>query len=299
MLINAVPETDRTKFLGGSDCAAILGVSKWRTALETYQDKILPRVNEERDVMTRGKKLEPFLFQQFQEDTGIELVAHGQRYKDREHSFLACEIDAETISKENVEIKTVHPLAAGDWGDPGSDDIPIYYAAQVMHGLMVTCRSVAIVYAAIGFDDRRVYRVERDEETIAAIREKEVAFWLNHVVPRIPPEPVTASDVLLLYGKDSGRIIDADSDPHLSNLLDRLAVAKRVAKDASDEYEQIENAVKLLMRDATAVMRNGKTLATWKEQNSRRFQQKEFAAAHPALAEQFMRTQSYRVFRLK
>ena len=31
---------DRTKFIGGSDVAAILGVSKWKTPFQLYQEKI-------------------------------------------------------------------------------------------------------------------------------------------------------------------------------------------------------------------------------------------------------------------
>jgi len=290
---------DRTKFIGGSDAAAILGLSKWRTRLQVWQDKIEPRTEQATEVQTRGKKLEPFLAQQFMEDTGLKLIAASMRYIDPEHSFLAAEIDAETQAGENVEIKTVHPLAAQDWGEPGTDDIPIYYAAQVMHGLMVTCRPVTIVYAAIGFDDRRVYRVERDDETIAAMRAKEVEFWIKYVMPRIQPEPVTAEEVMLLYRKDAGTIVNADEFPDILDLCARLRMAKRTAKAASDELEQLENAVKLVMRDASTIVSAGQPLITWKGQSARRFDQKAFGVAHPDLLEHFTKLAEYRVFRIK
>ena len=40
----AVGQIDRTKYIGGSDVAGILGISPWRTPLDVYLDKIQPRV---------------------------------------------------------------------------------------------------------------------------------------------------------------------------------------------------------------------------------------------------------------
>lgn len=41
-----------------------------------------------------------------------------------------------------------------------------------MHGLMVTNKQVCVFGVLIGGDDFRIYRVERDEETIQAILER-------------------------------------------------------------------------------------------------------------------------------
>lgn len=295
-----VHSIDRRKFLGGSDAAAILGLSKFRSALEVWRDKIQPRNEIATEVQTRGTKLEPYFREQFVEDTGLSLARMtSRRYIDPEYQFLAAEIDAETVGGENVEIKTVHPMAASDWGEPGSDEIPVYYAAQVMHGLMVTCRPVTIVYAAVGFDDRRVYRVERDEETIAAMRAKEIEFWTKYVVPKVQPEPTTAKDVMFLYSKDAGTVINADEFPHILDLCSRLKIARQRTKTAEDEQQELEDAVKLLMRDAAMIVSAGQPLVTWKGQQSRRFDQKAFGATHPDLLEHFTKVSEYRVFRVK
>lgn len=42
-MMNNVGSMDRTKYLGGSDVAGILGISPWRTPLEVYLDKVQPR----------------------------------------------------------------------------------------------------------------------------------------------------------------------------------------------------------------------------------------------------------------
>ena len=61
----AVGQLDRSTYLGGSDVAAILGISPWRTPLDVYLDKIQPR-KEETDpsrlkVLNRGKRMEPYV----------------------------------------------------------------------------------------------------------------------------------------------------------------------------------------------------------------------------------------------
>ncbi|HCN3423990.1 YqaJ viral recombinase family protein, partial [Escherichia coli] len=102
---------DRTKYIGGSDVAGILGISPWRTPLEVYLDKVQPRVKpvdpSKQKVFTRGQRMEPYVIDLLSEETGMEIVHRGNRYIHRDYDFIAAEIDAEAASGENIEIKTV------------------------------------------------------------------------------------------------------------------------------------------------------------------------------------------------
>ena len=139
----------------------------------------------------------------------MEIVHRGNRYIHRDYDFIAAEIDAEAASGENIEIKTVSPFKAKEWGEIQTDAIPVHYTAQAMHGLMVTNKQVCVFGVLIGGDDFRIYRVERDEETIQAILEKEIAFW-DRVKNLNPPEATSVSDVSLMFEKDAGTSIEAD-----------------------------------------------------------------------------------------
>ena len=221
--MNAVVQIqpDRTKFIGGSDAAAILGVSRWKTPFQLYQEKIgafIEESNPARDkVLNRGKRWEPVVVEMLLDELTsrgheVEVIARNARYQDPEFPFLACEIDLELrIDGEEVngEMKTVHPFAAKDWGEEGTDEIPIYYVAQGMHGLMIKPRRRVIVTALIGADDLRIHELVRDDEHIAAIRQKEIAFW-QRIQDRNPPEPTDAEDVKWLYAKDAGTVAEAD-----------------------------------------------------------------------------------------
>lgn len=283
-------------YIGGGNIAGILGLSPFKTPLQEYLtiigDEEQPS-EDQLDFFARRKALEPFAVALFERETGKKIVRANERYTDRENTFLKAEIDAETDDGENVEIKSVHPLAAAAWGPAESDELPAYVAAQAMHGLMVTGRRVCYPVAMIGFDDFRVYRVERDEETIAGLREHAVAFWHNHVERMVPPEPMTSEDVLRLFEHDNGMSIEATDE------ITAAFAELRECKRAEKRGEKLAEQIKVYMGENTTLTISGEPVATWKTQVSRRFDQKAFGAVHPDLLELFKRDSSCRVLRLK
>lgn len=298
--LSQVGELDRSLYIGGSDAAAILGLSPWKTTLDVYLDKVVGK-NEEVDaskakIFARGKRMEPYIIDLFAEETGLVIARRGCRYQHPEYPFLCAEIDAEAESGENIEIKTVHPFASKDWGIMDTDDIPVYYAAQAMHGLMVTGKQVCIFGAMIGMDDFRTYRVERDEDVITSLRQKEIDFW-NMVQNRTPPEPQTTSDAERLFKKDNGSSVEADENA-IETILN-LKELKAQKKELEAAIDGEEAKLKIAMKDASIITMSGNPLATWKCQVTNRFNQKEFQEAHPALFEQFKRQSESRVLRLK
>lgn len=267
-------QPDRTSFIGGSDAACILGVSKWKTPLQLYMEKIGAHVEEitpaKQRIFDRGHRWEPVVVDMLVDELvgrghDVEVTARNQRYQDKAYPFLACELDLELrVDGEDVngEIKTVHPFAAGEWGAPESDEVPIYYAAQVMHGLMLVPRRRTLVAALIGVDDLRVHWVERDEETIAAIRAKELEFW-ERVQLRVPPEPTTPEDMKLLYRRDGGQVMEADED--LLRMTQQAKDWKAQAKELDAKLELLTTGIKARMgTNATLLGPDGKPLCTWK-----------------------------------
>src|SRR5207237_6149579 len=102
----AAAKPDRRRVIGGSDVAAVMGLSPWETPVELWEEKAghkppSTEIDLERERrFRRGHKLEPFIREMVMEklqDEGlrVELLAVNQRYQDTEHPFLACEIDFE------------------------------------------------------------------------------------------------------------------------------------------------------------------------------------------------------------
>lgn len=318
-------DPDRRRYLGGSDAAAVMGVGAYeQTRLSCYLKKI-GDVREEMDperkrFLERRKRWEGPIVEMLREEFDGEIVAVNQRYVDPEFDFMAAELDFEWRdpadgSIQNGEIKTVSPFAFGEhhgWGDPGTSDIPIHYAAQVMHGLMVTGsmgRRTTLVAAMIGLDNMVFYRVDRDEETIAAMRQAEVDFWHNHVLARVPPEPQTLADIKRLYTMRNGRPVELTHE--IAQKISELAQVRAALKSYAMDEEEIAFEVQAYIcqqwgvadvnsppNDNAILMLDGKQFASWKRQRGAYLDQKRLAVEKPDISKEYTVEHHFRVLRI-
>lgn len=321
--MNAVTEPvklDRTRFLGGTDMAALYGVSKWKTPLQVWAEKTRRDAHREEDpakmkVFNRGKRLEPVVIDMVREDYGLEVVRVNERYPHPDHNFLSVEIDfewrvteealatfpwlgdLEIGSIQNGEVKTVHPFVAHEWGDMETDEVPIYYAAQSMTGLAVTGRQVCLYATLVGTDDLIFYAVQRDQETIDAMMAKAVDFWTNYVMTDTPPDPETFEDLKFLYARDNGEQVEGT--PEVLEKLAEFRALTETAKDIEDRRDVLKFDIQAFMEPNAILTDHGKAVATWKSQSSDRLDGKALAEAMPEVAKQFRNIIETRVFRLK
>jgi putative phage-type endonuclease len=236
--------TDRTQWLGSSDIAPIMGISPWATPLDVYFAKIgMPRPPdpERMRLFRRGKHLEPAILNMFEEEIGISLIARGLRYRSKSHPWMAAEIDAEysdsTSRIRNVEAKSVHPHAARGFGEPETDQLPVYYLSQAQWGMMITGREHCTFAALIG-SDLHIYNVERDDETIAGLLEHALKFWNDHVLARVPPPPKTLHDVVRLLPPDKDIIAEAPLS--IVELIRQFEEAKERSRNDDTLAEQLK-----------------------------------------------------------
>lgn len=294
-------QPDRSTYLGGSDVAAILGVSPWRTPLDCYLDKIegsKPITDPAKlKILERGKRLEPYVLDMLCEEKGIQLIGRNNRYTDSVHSFLAAEIDAETSDGRNVEAKTTADFYdRAQWGEEHTDSIPVYYTAQCMHGMMVKPAPSCLMPVMLGIDDFRVYEVHRDEELIETIRAKEVEFW-DRIQRRDPPPATKVSDIMRLFERDLGTSIEVDEQ--IAELVKKLKFSKSKLKLMESDVDDMAARLKLVFAEHQIITHKGKPLASWKSQGNSNFDIDTFRRKHPAIAEKFTTRGTQRVLRLK
>lgn len=244
-------QEDRRGFLGGSDIAAIFGVSPWVSAYDLWESKVAPEfipppVEPEREKLyRRGKKLEPWVMELLEEERGIFIQKRNQRYTDDEYGWMRCEIDFEYTDTEglcNGDVKTIHPFAAQDWGEQGTDQFPLAYCLQFLWGMMVTGRPKCLVAALIGADDLRVYEVKRDDELIAEMRRRAIEFWNVNVIGRKAPDPKTQSDTLKILSKYGG--FESPGNPEVWQAVKRLKGIKDAQKRLETAKDQQEMTIK-------------------------------------------------------
>jgi putative phage-type endonuclease len=287
----------RRRGIGGSDVAPILGLSKWRSRLDVYLEKTGQVSSDQADSepMLWGRLLEPIIREEFAKRSGLNLVEPPPILMSKDHPFMIASLDGLTDCGAVVECKTAR--SADGWGEPGSDEIPVYYTTQVAHYMAVTGAQVAYVPVLIGASDFRIYTVPREDSFIADLIEAERLFWKEHVLAGVPPEPINAADAAKLWARDNGETIEVE--PELADDIEELKHLKATAKELDERIGSIEDRLKIACRDASAIAVGGKTLATYKAQTRKSLDTKALEAAHKELADQYRKESTFRVFRLK
>jgi len=309
---------DRSKHIGSSDIAAIIGVSPWKTALQLYEEKLgisEPEYNPEKEIrLKRGTRFEPLILDQYVSEYNTAIVGRNNRYTHPEYPFMAAEIDAEEQDIEdrilNLEIKSASSFMSKKFGEQGTDDIPDYYAAQVTYGMLCTGRKNARLVVLLGTDDLRTYDIPYDEDLGNYLRQEAVNFWENHILAKVPPMPQNKDEFRKILDKFPGFHFKVD-DLTLE-AISELKECKQKIKELEEYKEEREgrilfsmtiaaelNSVDALEDKFLFVDEGGKQLASWNRQDHTSLDQKLLKSEYPEIAESLMRKQQIRVLRIK
>jgi putative phage-type endonuclease len=288
---------DRTKGLGGSDMAAILGIDRFRSALDVYLEKIGEApAREETEAMFWGTELEDNIARRWADRNGLKVRRKNVAVVHPDHPWMRGHIDRMVVGKrEGVEIKL---SSADGWGDEDTDQIPHYYLPQVHHYL-TACPGVErwhVVPLLWSFGPPKLahYLVERDDEMSGILIEAGERFLKDHVEARVAPDPETNEQAGMLWRKSvQGKQVLA-SEESLRWVRDLEAV-KLAQKELKAERDHLELAMKGLLREAdTAVDDAGKVMFSWKEQSQSRFNQKSFKEECPTVYAEHLQSITFR-----
>lgn len=287
---------DRTKFLGASEAGAVLGLSPYRSPLRVWQEKVgLVTPDPPGIPMRAGNALESLVLDLFQEETGKTVGDRQAEFADEDHPFLVCHVDGLADSGEIVEAKTTG--SDKGWGEPGTDQIPQVYLAQVTVQMYLAGLRIAYVPVLIGREDFRIYKVERDEELEKMVLPRLVKFWTENVEKKIAPPPVTLSDLYEAFPRHEARQVEATKDVYMA--ARRLSTIKADIKSLEKEEEETQALILAHMQTADELTYDGKVLATWRTQASKRLNNARLKELYPQAVEECTGEITSRVFRLK
>lgn len=277
---------ERKKGLGGSDIAAIFGLSKWMTPYQLYIDKTTDEIAEEdidNDQIYWGNLLEPVILQVYTKKTGRLAKKPDPMIWSKEHNFLFANLDAITNCGRIVEVKTSR--ISSEWGEEGSDDIPQEYILQIQHYMLVTGMQVTDIAVLITGSDFRLYEVHADKELQSIIIDKAKQFW-QMVLDRTPPEFTTVEDVQHRFKDQNDSAFFANED--LLDAVIRIKKIKEQAKILEKEEDDIKIKIMSAMQNCSRLLYKDQCLATWsKPKPSKRFDAAAFKINYPELYEQF------------
>lgn len=246
--------------IGGSDVAALLGLSKWRTPLDVYNSKVEEPEETDNASMEWGRRLEPVIREKYAEAVGMEVSIPGVMYQHPEHDFMIADVDGIREDGRIVEIKTARTQQG--WGEEGTDEIPDYYKTQVQHYMTVLGASSCDVAVLIGASDFRIYTVESDPELEALLIEAEADFWHNHVEPQLPPPPMTLDEMKVAFPISKKASVECSDE--IFNHVEALALTQEKIKELKEKEEAHKAIIQGAMGEADTLSHLGQVICTWK-----------------------------------
>jgi putative phage-type endonuclease len=295
---------DRVNYLGGSDCAAILGISRWKTPLRVFMSKVYPAHDNSENII--GGKGEAIYWGNQLEDKvaeGFELASKKKVHRVNEtlvhpdHEFIRANIDRRVVGEDAIlECKTASNYKADEWE---GNEIPTEYILQVMHYLAVTGKKKAYIACLLGGQKFLWKEVHRDEDLIKTIIEKEVDFWNTYIVPKVPPMATADDSGLLnrLYPEaEKGSAIELPEN-YLGFVEERKNLIKNLDK-IKDKIQGVQNRIEQAM-GTNEQAKVGEFIITWKNSFMEKVDSKVLKEKHPKIYDECLKMIASRRFSVK
>lgn len=284
---------ERRKGIGSSDVALLMGVAQHGSEYALWLDKTGAGADEQTEAMRRGRWLEPHVVGFFAERTGVAVRRCGL-IRHRALDLALTTVDRLTGDGGVLEVKTINPRAevAAQWRRGG---IATHAYVQGQWQLATSGRS-HVWFAAYTLDESPQIRgpVERDEALIARIRQRAARWWSDHVLTGTPPPPdlatITDEEIALRWpAAEPGSTQQAQWPAHVRVLLAERAGLKAAEKAAKDRAKEIDQALKVMIGDAEALLVGERPVVTLKVQANTPSVDPALPIDHPGIDRQYIR----------
>lgn len=298
---------NRSKGIGGSDAAAVLGQSRYKTPLDVYKDKIGEGDSFNGNLSTAlGDYLETFIMDMYADQKGIELEkpASSLEVVHKDYPWMRCNLDF--MSKDRKILGETKYTANGKaWGDEGTDEMPIECLIQCAHNRItatsffgVECDTFTCVALIQGFGGPQMkeFFYKKNPRLEALIIQKEKILMLDHVMKKIPPAPSNKKDINI----------------PINQIIDESIIADEISTDLYNQHNKINSDIKnlkaqdemiktqlahTLNEKTTLVNMDGERLVTWKPTTRNSFDSKRFKEDKPSLYTEYTKESQSRTMR--
>lgn len=252
----------RQQGIGASEAATAIGINPYQSPLELWMIKTgrQPHLNvtkeeEDSSPLYWGNKLEALVAEHYSRKTGnkVRRVNAVLQHPDPDKSWMLANLDYAVTGNPDVQIlecKTAGEYGARLW----KDGVPDYYQCQVQHQLAITGKQAADVAVLICGNEFRVYRVQRDDELIAALIEKEREFWCyveTDTPPPIDGSPSSEDALRRLFTQDRGKVLDWRQDTDRNHAFLQLIDVRQQQEQLHQQEELIKQRFMVDMGDAS------------------------------------------------
>ena len=263
----------RKQGLGSSDIAAVVGLNKFRSPLDVYQEKAGLKPGFEGNEYTYwGNMLEPVIADRYAAEEGVELI-ECETLVHPDHSFALATPDRWVMNSPTlVEIKCSGMRRSTDWGEPGTDKVPAHYLIQCQWQMLVASAvapaPIEQVHLAALFSGNRyeVYIIQADHKLQEQLLQAGDQFWHDNVLAEQPP-PIDGSLRSTAWLNEYWVSHDDDiiEAPETAIIwAEQLKAARHGEEVHKAARREAENKLKDLIGDRAGIVGTG-FKATWKK----------------------------------
>lgn len=264
-MITEQQRQERLLGIGGSDMPIIMGLSSYKTPYQLYLEKIgeVESTQETNELQYWGNQLEGIVRDEFAKRNSVvvdcpDTIVHPSI------PFLRGNVDG-FIKEWNavLEVKCSAGWMSHEWGEDGSDVIPLPYLVQVAHYCAITNADCAYIAVLIGGNNYRQFKYTRDLDIEKKVIEEATKFW-ECVQAKRPPEPINQVDLRLMFPKHNPEKTKTINQP-LAEQLTHLTETRYKIKQLSEIEEKYKFNIMQFMQDAECLTdETGRPIISWK-----------------------------------
>jgi putative phage-type endonuclease len=287
----------RSAFIGASEGAAILGLSKYSTPLDVWNSK-QPGAEPipENRFMTWGNRLESVVADWAAVDYADilgEILPSPGLLASIDYPFISATPDRVSERAGVIEIKTGGEYVKKDWFDDftNAPAVPIWYETQVQQQEFVMGLDRGHIVPFIGGNDLMTPRFVPRDDAYIDIMLDELASWREkYLLTDTPPPATRLDDLKALFPGRTGESIDAT--PLILQLVAERNVLQPESSALTKRDKEIKGDIQAFMGNATELIdpSTGETVVTWRKglKATIRFDETQFAIDHAALYQQYL-----------
>lgn len=268
---------NRKNIIGGSDIAAIMGMSPWKSPLKLWAEKtgkIQPDDLSDNESVECGIELEAWVANWFSKKTGFKIKIDLRDFIHPVYPYMVGHIDRWILKEDAIlEVKTTSAFMAQAWL---GEEIPHDYVLQLnwYQGILFrlgkrTEKQVGYIAVLIGGQKRRQKKIDFSLKLFEKQEAAAKDFWENYVLANKAPLAESGDEdtlaALFADVKDQILSLDGRDEEVLNNLIEELSGGEEQEKLVKEEISRIKNQIRQMLGESESAVtsRHG---VTWKNQ---------------------------------
>lgn len=269
---------DRQLGIGGSDVASVLGVSKFSTRYELWENKVFGKPSSIDPKYAKwGNKLESVIADNFSEVFGFDIVKSPPASHNNKRPWLRYNIDADIPrSFAMLEVKTSSAEMVKNWGagiDPTSTlecavsdineiEFPIDYFCQCQYYMKRMNKFYCYLAVLIGGNEERFYLIKANADFQELVDIELTKFYIDNVVKNSKPNLTEFEMIDKFKAFDASGVAYVDED--IKYNIDFLKTIKDKQKQMAVDRRDVENSLVMAIGEkAKALDEAGNSVFTY------------------------------------